>query len=61
MKKQNSIGKGMYGNMMIQKLKDFVENGGRIRKEKEPRIGEPFYGKYMKQYITKTFHPGNKI
>lgn len=45
----------MYGNMI------FVENGGRTRKEREPRIGEPFYGEYMKQYITKTFHPGDKI
>ena len=46
---------------MLDKIKDFVENGGRLRKGEEPRFGEPFYGDYMKQYLSLHYKPGDKV
>ena len=37
------------------------KNGGRFHKDKEPKYGEPFYGEYMSQYISKNYHPGDKV
>lgn len=46
---------------MLDKIKEFVENGGRLRKGEEPRFGEPFYGDYMKQYLSLHYKPGDKV
>lgn len=49
------------GDNMIEQLKSFVENGGRIRAKEEPRFGEPFYGDYMKQFLQLHYKPGDKV
>lgn len=46
---------------MLNRLIDFVDNGGRLRKNEEPKFGEPFYGEYMKQFLPLHFKPGDKV
>lgn len=46
---------------MIKEIMSFVENGGRLRKGEEPRYGEPFYGKYLKQYMSLHYKLGDKV
>lgn len=45
----------------ISTIQQFVKNGGRYKKGKEPAYGEPFYGKYMEQLIKKDYELGDKI
>ena len=45
----------------IEKLVNFVENGGRLIKGEEPKYGQPFYGDYMKQYILAHYNLGDKV
>lgn len=46
---------------MIKQLILFVENGGRLRPNEEPKFGEPFYGEYMKQYLSLYYKPGDRV
>ncbi|MEE1255558.1 MAG: hypothetical protein UHN47_03465 [Lachnospiraceae bacterium] len=46
---------------MIEQLKLFVENGGRIRENEEPKFGEPFYGEYMQQFLSLHYKPGDRV
>ena len=45
----------------ISTIQQFVKNGGRYEKGREPAYGEPFYGKYMEQLIKKDYELGDKI
>lgn len=45
----------------ISTIQQFVKNGGRYEKDREPAYGEPFYGKYMEQLIKKDYELGDKI
>lgn len=45
----------------ISTIQQFVKNGGRYEKDREPAYGEPFYGKYMAQLIKKDYELGDKI
>lgn len=45
----------------LNKIMQFVENGGRFHKGVEPKYGEPFYADYMKQYISENFTLGDKL
>lgn len=45
----------------IETLTQFINNGGRLHKNAEPKYGEPFYDSYMKQYILIHYKPGDKI
>lgn len=45
----------------ISTIQQFVKNGGRYKKDREPVCGEPFYGKYMAQLIKKDYELGDKI
>lgn len=46
---------------MIEQLISFVENGGRIRENEEPKFGEPFYGEYMEQILPLHYKPGDRV
>jgi len=46
---------------MIDRLVNFVENGGRLHKGEEPKYGQPFYGDYMKQYISAHYNLGDRV
>ena len=46
---------------LLDQIKNFVKNGGRIRAGEEPVYGEPFYGAYMQQYISANFALGDKV
>lgn len=46
---------------LIQKIQEFVKNGGRLRAGVEPRRGEPFYAEYMEKKIKSLYKPGDKI
>lgn len=46
---------------MLEGLRAFVENGGRIRAGEEPRFGEPYYREYMKQYFNLHYRVGDII
>ena len=46
---------------MVEQLKLFVENGGRLRTNEEPKFGEPFYGEYMKQFLSVHYKPGDRV
>lgn len=45
----------------ISTIQQFVKNGGRYEKDREPAYGEPFYGKYMEQLIKRDYELGDKI
>ena len=45
----------------IQRIHDFVNNGGRFRVGENPVWGEPYYGEYMATHIQKQFTPGDKV
>lgn len=45
----------------ISTIQQFVKNGGRYEKDREPAYGEPFYGEYMQQLIKKDYELGDKI
>ena len=49
------------GGFMQNKLKDFVKNGGRIQKNREPKFEEPFYREYMEQFIDRNYNLGDKV
>ena len=46
---------------VIKRMIDFVDNGGRVNKELEPKLGEPFYADYVKQKIKRDFSIGDRI
>ena len=46
---------------MISTIQQFVKNGGRYEKDREPGCGEPFYGKYMEQLVKRDYELGDKI
>lgn len=46
---------------IISTIQQFVKNGGRYEKDREPAYGEPFYGKYMEQLIKRDYELGDKI
>lgn len=45
----------------ISTIQQFVKNGGRYKKDREPVCGEPFYGKYMAQLVKRDYELGDKI
>ena len=45
----------------ISTIRQFVKNGGRYEKDREPVCGEPFYGKYMAQLVERDYELGDKI
>lgn len=45
----------------ILKIRNFVKNGGRLRKNEEPRYGEPFYGEYTRKKIESDYQPGDMV
>lgn len=45
----------------ISTIQQFVKNGGRYEKDREPAYGEPFYGKYMAQLVKRDYELGDKI
>lgn len=45
----------------ISTIQQFVKNGGRYEKDREPVCGEPFYGKYMEQLVKRDYELGDKI
>ena len=46
---------------LISKLYDFVENGGRLEKDREPVYGEPFYHDYIYQLIKSKYEIGDRL
>ncbi len=56
--KKESVG---MNDKLLDQIKNFVKNGGRIRAGEEPVYGEPFYGAYMQQYISANFALGDKV
>ena len=45
----------------IGKIQQFVENGGRYEKGREPAYGEPFYSDYMEQLVKRDYQIGDKL
>lgn len=45
----------------IGKIQQFVENGGRFEKNREPAYGEPFHSDYMEQLVKRDYQIGDKL
>lgn len=45
----------------INKLSEFVDNGGRLNKGVEPKFGEPFYDQYRMLTTKRDFSVGDKV